>query len=218
MAVQLYLIMLNWPLESSSPKLFWSFAIGSTYLEIHVRKAKTILKAMAMCLVSVSAAAIWAQAGQTAKPTGIAAQLLGGEKYGLQFGPYKWQVLEVSGKRALMITEDIVEKRDFDSTSSEWELSNIRFYLNRSFLRNFSVSEQMLIYGTAEKIFLLNIAEANRYFPDNASRSVGHWWWLRSPGGDSKNAAYVNSDGTIGIYGGSVSLTGGVRPALWINL
>jgi hypothetical protein len=45
------------------------------------------------------------------------------------------------------------------------------------------------------------------------------WWWLRSPG-YSGDAAYVFNDGTIRIIGGSeVGVgSGGVRPALWLNL
>ena len=44
------------------------------------------------------------------------------------------------------------------------------------------------------------------------------WWWLRSPGDNSFNAAYVNGDGSVFVYG-SIALydTGGVRPALWLN-
>jgi hypothetical protein len=47
------------------------------------------------------------------------------------------------------------------------------------------------------------------------------WWWLRSPGDDSYYAAYVNTDGNVGVSGGGVSVSGvggGFRPALWLNL
>ena len=45
------------------------------------------------------------------------------------------------------------------------------------------------------------------------------WWWLRSPGYSSKNAAEVRISGWVGRDGGSVdSDNDGVRPALHLNL
>ncbi len=102
---------------------------------------------------------------------------------------------------------------------------------------------------TWDRVFALSIEEAERYFPkgnddrmatvtpyagsphdglrgsykDNKYQtSYGNgagWWWLRSPGYGSDCAAYVRSDGGVGVFGdfvvsGNVS----VRPALWLNL
>jgi hypothetical protein len=45
------------------------------------------------------------------------------------------------------------------------------------------------------------------------------WWWLRSPGMHSANAAVVGIDGDLTLNGGSVVLSdSGVRPALWLNI
>jgi len=45
------------------------------------------------------------------------------------------------------------------------------------------------------------------------------WWWLRSPGYYQRLAATVGIDGYVGLSGDSVDYgTGGVRPALWLNL
>ena len=52
------------------------------------------------------------------------------------------------------------------------------------------------------------------------------WWWLRSPGRVSVKAVYIHGDGNIGIQGNNIlkgnisdgKCTGGVRPALWLNL
>ncbi len=52
------------------------------------------------------------------------------------------------------------------------------------------------------------------------------WWWLRSPGCVNVKAVYIHGDGNIGIQGNNVlkgnisdgKCTGGVRPALWLNL
>jgi len=44
------------------------------------------------------------------------------------------------------------------------------------------------------------------------------WWWLRSPGSGSHNAADVHTFGNVNVSGSYVLLDfGGVRPALWIN-
>ncbi|MCL1997965.1 MAG: DUF6273 domain-containing protein, partial [Turicibacter sp.] len=44
------------------------------------------------------------------------------------------------------------------------------------------------------------------------------WWWLRSPGYFTDGAARVFEDGDVYVDGYSVSASGGVRPALWLNL
>ena len=41
------------------------------------------------------------------------------------------------------------------------------------------------------------------------------WWWLRSPGNNSNNAANVNNDGSLNMNGNNVNNNeAGVRPAL----
>jgi hypothetical protein len=57
----------------------------------------------------------------------------------------------------------------------------------------------------------------------NASSTVGHWWWLRSPGyesiGGSFRAAFIDNRGYVNVGGEGVSnVFGGVRPALWVYL
>jgi hypothetical protein len=55
---------------------------------------------------------------------------------------------------------------------------------------------------------------------DGEDNEVALWWWLRSPGYDSYGAADVGTDGGIYVYGYDVLTggSGGVRPALWLNL
>ena len=90
---------------------------------------------------------------------------------------------------------------------------------------------------TTDKVFLLSIQEAYQYFGSDSDRicqgtkycfSQGAannynrgicWWWLRSPGHDVSNAAYVDNVGSVYGSGSGVSYVyGAVRPALWINL
>ena len=91
--------------------------------------------------------------------------------------------------------------------------------------------------NTTDKVFLLSITEANKYFSSDSARqcsatayakaqgaytatSNGNCrWWLRSPGRYSSDAACVNGDGSVISVGYGVSSSGGaVRPARWINL
>lgn len=90
--------------------------------------------------------------------------------------------------------------------------------------------------ATTDKVFLLSINEAGKYFPSDSERqckatkyaeaqgtnvnsSDNCWWWLRSPGNFQSRAAGVNYDGSIFSNGHYVDYgTYAVRPVLWINL
>ena len=87
---------------------------------------------------------------------------------------------------------------------------------------------------TEDRVFLLSIEEANRYFDSDESRmakatehakangvvvSVGtSAWWLRSPGCARNIAAAVYSGGNMEKRGSDVAIkTLGVRPAMWVS-
>ena len=102
--------------------------------------------------------------------------------------------------------------------------------------------------ATTDKVFLLSIAEGEKQFASDEQRKcvptkyalqqgaytedrymvngqATCWWWLRSPGSDQDDAAYVSVDGRVNSVGLLVDLDYGiygglhcVRPALWINL
>lgn len=95
---------------------------------------------------------------------------------------------------------------------------------------------------TTDKVFLLSITEVNKYFnSDDARKCVPTayaiaqgayandnypvdgkatcWWWLRSPGRDFDNAAFVSIPGMVASYGNYNHDTSTVvRPAMWISL
>jgi hypothetical protein len=99
---------------------------------------------------------------------------------------------------------------------------------------------------TQDSVFLLSLDEVCRYFGDStanlrkkastgsdyyiedandknrmARNSNDSWWWLRSPGHNSNEAAFVSGDGGVYVGGFDVlefSDSGGVRPALWLEL
>ena len=121
----------------------------------------------------------------TASPTSdIATKIKRGETRNLQFGDHKWRVLEASGNRALLLTEDIIERRRYNIAWKDvtWETCTLRQYLNGEFLRKFKNDEQRLIAETRvanpnnlwfytiggndtyDKVFLLSLDEADRYF------------------------------------------------------
>ena len=136
-----------------------------------------------------------------------------------------------------------------------WETCSLREWLNVEFYNSAFDSEEKnnildstvtadknLKYSTSpgndttDKVFLLSITEAEKYFKSDASRKCqgtnfcyvqeadkagdgNCWWWLRSPGNDSTDAAIVNNVGFVNLIGYCVYYDGGaVRPALWINL
>jgi hypothetical protein len=76
--------------------------------------------------------------------------------------------------------------------------------------------------NTQDKIFLLSIEEAERYFKNNEERIAFYkgnreaWWWLRSPGYGSDSAAIVFVNGNVIDW--NIHHYGSVRPALWVNL
>lgn len=171
--------------------------------------------------------------------------------------PLFWRVLAVDekAKRALLITEKVIDCRKYHDESITWAECDLRKWLNEKFLETaFTEAERKRIapaenenpankaYWTAggrstkEKVFLLSIDEAERFFRSDGDRAAEAtdfagkqgvltrddrmgWWWLRSPGFDSFDAACVGPDGGVIAYGHYVnSDLVGVRPALWLNL
>ena len=98
--------------------------------------------------------------------------------------------------------------------------------------------------NTSDKVFLLSITEVNKYFSSDEARkcaptdyAIEHgvyidkknsiygkatcFWWLRSPGRDSIDAANVRYDGSVhhsGYSAGVCYVAGAVRPAMWIDI
>ncbi len=90
---------------------------------------------------------------------------------------------------------------------------------------------------TTDKVFLLSIDEVEKYFANGEKRkaeATGYakykgicvseengnvWWWLRSPGSNSRDAVYVDLDGSVRYYGSHMDdEEGGVRPAMWVKI
>jgi len=139
----------------------------------------------------------------------------------IKFGGYKWRVLDVQNGKTLIIADDIIECRRFDSSSNNWNDCELNRYLNNEFINSFDSESRSKINGD---VFLLCSYEANRYFKtdtDLIARFNGspYWWWLQSSGFDDNDVVLVDNNGHISVSGDYVGYgNGGVRPAMWVNI
>ena len=172
----------------------------------------------------------------------------------------EWLVLKNDGSRALLISKYALDCQRYNTSfkTVTWKTCSLRKWLNGAFFNNaFSVDEQKQILSTTvtpdrnpsystdpgnntkDRVFLLSIAEARKYFGSNysckgtasclaqgAQQKHCGWcsWWLRSPGETSLRAAHVDHGGLVssshisehGDYVNNGTIA--VRPALWIDL
>lgn len=170
----------------------------------------------------------------------------------------EWKVLTKENGRILLISKYALDCKPYNTERKNvtWETSYIRKWLNEEFMQAaFIGDEQKWIAEitlenpdnrkyrtkggrkTQDKIFLLSIEEAEKYFALDEARActptnyavandayeneeTGNCgFWLRSPGYYQYNAAIVYYDGGVDASGFSVDADfSAVRPALWINL
>ncbi len=171
--------------------------------------------------------------------------------------PILWHVLAIEGNTLLLISEYALDCKLYNEEYEKvtWETCTLRQWLNSDFLNAaFTEEEKAMIqvsqlknednpiFGTSggeetkDKVFLLGIEEAQRYFPSNEARqckptayAVANgayvnddrkicWWWLRSPGVGSFDAALVRNDGSLSFHGSRVFRSRSVvRPSLRIH-
>ncbi len=86
--------------------------------------------------------------------------------------------------------------------------------------------------STKDSVFILSIPEVESLLGSDAERvcyaseavnnKIGSkdsiWWWLRTAGNTTGNAAIINAHGAILNSGDSIHKEGGVRPAVWIDI
>jgi hypothetical protein len=176
----------------------------------------------------------------------------------------EWQVLERDGNKILVISKYALDVQLYNNDEefyTTWERCTLRAWLNGTFLNEaFSKAEQSMIQtaevsadknpdystdpgnATKDKIFLLSIDEANKYFASEEARMCAPtayaiangawtadefkvdgeatcWWWLRSPGFEQNCAAIVDGAGSVHSFGLDVGVVRNcVRPAMWIDL
>lgn len=168
----------------------------------------------------------------------------------------EWLILAKEDNRVLIISRYCLDHMEYNRRRENvtWETCSLRKWLNDAFIDYaFSVDEQSVIPTvtvladknetssvspggtTQDKIFLLSIAEVNKYFTDSEARKCevtdyavdqgvfSHYgkcgWWLRTPGAYQNFAARILDDGEIYDVGNVVDFEGfGIRPAMWIEL
>ena len=156
-------------------------------------------------------------------------------------GSARWRVLDVDSEAdtALLIADNTDFEGPYHVKWGEvtWKTCSLREWLNGEYYKNeFSEEEKKAIietnlenpnnpeYGTPggnntkDRVFLLSIDEANRFFENDNDRAIGASWWLRSPGCPSYYAAYVSEDGSVQTFGNDPQFIYAVRPALKIDL
>ncbi len=135
----------------------------------------------------------------------------------VNFGNYRWKVLDVKNDRVLLITEQIIEQRDYHNKKEPitWENSEIRRFLNNEFFERFSLSDQKMIistnnitsnnpwYGslggndTIDKVFLLSLDEVVRSYFGDSSRLLDNpkpnqrYWFDRKDENNVKRMALL---------------------------
>ena len=171
--------------------------------------------------------------------------------------PIEWLVLEVKEGKALLLSKYGLNVKPFNIKYKRitWEECSLRKWLNEDFYNKAFTSEQQMQIAetkvkaeknpeystnqgndTVDRVFLLNIQEAYKYFQTSEARKTPPteyavrqgayrsdsgqcWWWLRSSGCNSCSAATVRTDGDVRENGNNVNNDhNAVRPALWLNL
>ena len=179
----------------------------------------------------------------------------------------KWRVLAKENNRILVISDKALDCQPYNSSYRDitWENCTLRKWLNNDFVNAaFTAEERAKIpmvtvsadknpkydtdpgNATKDKVFLLSIVEAEKYFAsDEAEKYFASdearmcvptdyavargayvnsdngtcWWWLRSPGYYQNYAADVLLGGDV--YEGGYGVNHGdcaVRPAMWISI
>lgn len=151
----------------------------------------------------------------------------------------EWRVLEVKDGKALVISRYVLDYKKYGKwyESVTWNSCSLRKWLNDTFLDTaFSTEEQSMISTVTvqDKVFLLSITEANKYFAVDSTRKCMSTdyvdskrttvykdgtcnWWLRSSGSYYRTVL-VLSDGSVYEKGQRINTKEGVRPAMWIDL
>ena len=177
--------------------------------------------------------------------------------YGGKKEPIRWKILSIVDNEALIITSECIDCRNYNKNyeKTTWEQSSVRHWLNEEFIEQCFLEEERVrilstpvpnpdnyfkrVSGgndTEDRIFLLNIDEAEFYFDDRFKRQAlagkealekrayvagtGFTaWWLRTPGSDEVHAANVDYYGIAYNIGFLVNYTSNcIRPAMWIRL
>lgn len=143
----------------------------------------------------------------------------------------KWKILDITDKGYLCLAEKLPEKMQFDSICNNWQVSDLRDYLNTEFLDKLTAEigadniipfERDLLsmdgqteYDTCEdKVSLLTVDEYRKY-RSLIPNTEDYCWWLITPdstacNNDTRWVRCVSPSGSID--GNDCNFNFGVRP------
>lgn len=138
----------------------------------------------------------------------------------------KWKILDITPQGYFCLATNVINEKEFDRSSNNWDASDLRNYLNTkilhlveteagkenviSFNRDLLSLDGLDDYGECEdKISLLTLDEYRKYrksIPD-----ISEWWWLLTADSTKNNYVIVCSPSGVGSNV-SCDGNGGVRP------
>ena len=168
----------------------------------------------------------------------------------------EWLVLAKENSNVLLISKKALDCKSYNTIEMDvtWQTCSLRTWLNDHFLNDAFTKEEQAIINTTDvtadanpaddvdpgndtydKVFLLSIYEANKYFSNDSERKCvptyhvlanknfindgNNWWLLRTPGYGQERVAGVTGDGVVSEIGTNVDNSHTlVRPAVWISL
>ena len=168
----------------------------------------------------------------------------------------EWLVLAKENSNVLLISKKALDCKSYNTIEMDvtWQTCSLRTWLNDHFLNDAFTKEEQAIINTTDvtadanpaddvdpgndtydKVFLLSIEEANKYFDNDSERKCiptsyvlanenslkngNNWWALRTPGYGQERVAGVTGDGVVSEIGTNVDNSHTlVRPAMWISL
>lgn len=159
--------------------------------------------------------------------------------------PIEWIVLSKNKdkNKTLLVSKYILTEKPFDKKHDvTWDKSAIRKWLGGNFYKkSFDDTEKKRILvtkvknkknteydqssgkNTSDRIFLLSIDEAKKYFPSDEARicknkdGSAKAWCLRTQGNTNFRISLVASEGSINTFGNDEEDDYGIRPAMWVN-
>lgn len=138
----------------------------------------------------------------------------------IEFGSYKWKILDEREDAYLLITESIIEQRNYHNKNSDvtWETCELRHYLNHEFYNTFTDKEKNQIIetnnlnsdnpwykshggnNTFDKIFILSLDEVVRmyfgdsgYLLDHPANNQRYWFQRKDENNIKRRSRYMNS-------------------------
>lgn len=160
--------------------------------------------------------------------------------------PIKWQILEIQENKILLLSKYLIQPIAYDeNNSADWEHSSLRKWCNSEFYDNaFTFEEQNRIErtlvvndvgnDTSDKVFILSIAELNRYIPKEFDRickltqysyekdcfhitdNFSGAWWCRKQSSNDKMYG-ISERGKVIDYEKKVAKFC-VRMAIWLKI